>query len=281
MAEEQASYGYETDEVAVSPFVFGLNAGKTFLKKFEWMPNGGERGAEMEALEIIFNINGKEKSYRQFPVKEAFVKGSTTGEKTSDPKAPEFIEAVKDFNAIMTHVAHAFMPDDVYRKGMARPFADFKEFCTVFKSLLPRNTPEIPLDIFMQWQWQPSKDQNRTFLEIPKKMKYGKWLCPAQAGKWKEVIQEGAGDNVQDALFYYDEGAGIKMGEDGITKYYNKIHPFKKNGWFMKQPFAKMQGTSSTTNNNTGGNSSGNSGSNTPAPESAAQNTSTAPVSTW
>lgn len=236
MADEQVvNYGYETDEVVASPFNFGLNPGKTFLTKFEWTPSGGKDGAEMEALDIVFNINGKDKNYRLFPVKQAFGKN---GEIITDPKAPEFIEAFKVFNAIITHIAHAFISDEAYKTGLSRQRDSFKQFCEIVKNLLPKNTPSIALDIFMQWQYRPSSGQTRTFLEIPKNMKQGKWLCPAQPGKWKEVREENPADNSQEALIYYDENEGTKLGEDGKTVYYNKIHPIKKNGWFMKSPYA-------------------------------------------
>ena len=52
-----AGYGYQTDEVKISPFNFGGNFGVTNLIKFEWIPNGGASGAEQEALDVTFVIN--------------------------------------------------------------------------------------------------------------------------------------------------------------------------------------------------------------------------------
>jgi len=216
MAEQTQMYGYESDEVVVSAFNFGLNPGKVFLIKFEWIPNGGQDGAEQEALDIVFNINGKDKSYRKFPIIKAFGKNN---EEITDPSAPEFKEAVKDFNAIITHIAHAFVDNDTYKAGMSRPITSFKHFCETVKSLLPRDTPTRPLDIFMQYQWNISRGQTRTFLEIPTKMKNGAWLKPAQSGNWEEHRLDNPKDNDK-ALWYTNE-----KGEE---------HPIWRNGWFMK-----------------------------------------------
>jgi hypothetical protein len=236
------SYGFAEDEVKVSPFNFGLNAGKTFLKKFEWIPNGGKNGAEQEALDIIFEINGTERSYRQFPVTKAFDKNNN---EITDPKAPEFKEAFTDFNAKITHILHQFVELDVIKSSFARPIKSFKEFCGIANSILPKDYATQPLDIFLQYGWNIKEGASRTYLEIPNKMKYGKWLCPAQAGTWKEVKLENPQDSDREALYYVNEN-GVK-------------HPFTKNGWFMNSNFAKMQsnGSSSNDSDNTGTDTAG------------------------
>lgn len=217
-------YGYASDEVKVSPFSFGLNAGAARLTKFEWIPNGGKDGAEQEALDIVFTINGTDRSYRMFPVVKAFGKNN---EEITDPNAAEFKEAIVDFNARVTHILHAYIDSDSIKAGFSRPIANFKEFCQVAMSMLPKGYSEVPLDIFMQFQWQLKDGQERTYLEIPNKMKYGAWLKPAQPGTWTEHKVPNPGENVREALFYTNE-----KGEK---------HPFIKNGWFMNSNFANQQ----------------------------------------
>lgn len=234
MADAQATggYGYQDDDVKVSPFSFGLNAGNCFLTKFEWIPNGGQGGVEQEALDIVFTINGTAKNYRKFPVTQGFDKNN---QPVTDPNSAEFKEALSDFNATITHILHCFVDKDVVKAAFNRPISSFKEFCTIARTILPQNTPSIPLDIFMQYQWQPSKDKNVTYLEIPKKMKYGKWLCKAMAGKWTAVKKENPDDNDKEALYYTNE-QGVK-------------HLFVKNGWFMNSPFAHQKRDSNTSSN--------------------------------
>lgn len=221
--QQAGGYGYASDEVKQSPFVFGLNAGVTKLTKFEWIGNGGANGAEQEALDIVFNINGTDKSYRMFPVVKAFGKNN---EEITDPNAPEFKEALIDFNARVTHILHAFLDSESIKAGFSRPISSFKEFCQIAMSLLPKDYKEYSLDIFLQYGWNLG-DKERTYLEIPTKMKYGRWLCPAQPGQWKENKVVDATDTVRKALFYTNDA-----GEE---------HPFMKNGWFMNSNFAHQQ----------------------------------------
>jgi hypothetical protein len=222
-----ASYGYASDEVKVSPFNFGLNAGVTKLTKFEWIPNAGKDGAEQEALDIVFNINGTDKNYRMFPVVKAFGKNQ---EEITDPAAPEMQDAIIDFNARVTHILHAFLDSEAIKAGLARPIANFKEFCEICMGLLPKNYSEIVLDVFLQYQWQIGSNNDRTYLELPKKMKYGRWLIPAVApvgGAWIKHAVENPTDDVKKALYYTDaEG---------------NEHPFFRNGWFMSNAFANQQ----------------------------------------
>lgn len=236
-ADEGAGYGYGEDtDAKVSPFNFGLNSGVCFLKKFEWIPNGGKEGAEQEALEIIFEINGTERSYRQFPVTQAFGKNQ---EVITDPNAKEFKEAMSEFNARITHILHAFVEDAVIRQALARRISNFKEYCSIVRSLLPQTTPTIPLDIFMQYQWSLKGDQNITYLDISSKRKHGAFIVKhvkPVGGAWKEVRVENAQDSVQDALTYVD-GAGNK-------------HPFQRTGWFMNSNFAIQQKTNNSSSNN-------------------------------
>lgn len=227
MSEQQnvntGGYGYASDEQKVSPFNFGLNAGNTKLTKFEWIPNGGKDGAEQEALDIVFNINGTDKNYRMFPVVKAFGKNN---EEITDPNAPEFKEALIDFNARVTHILHAFLDSETIKAGFAKPIANFKEFCQTAMAMLPKDYSEQPLDIFLQFQWSLG-DKERTYLEIPNKMKYGAWLKAAVPGIWTKHTVENPSDDVRKALWYTNE-----KGEE---------HPFFKNGWFMNSNFANQQ----------------------------------------
>lgn len=226
MAEQNTApvtYGYADDSVKVSPFVFGLNAGVTNLIKYEWIHNGGKDGAEQEALDVVFKINGADKSYRMFPVVKAFDKNNA---ETTDPNHEAFKEAVTDFNARITHILHAFISSEDIKTGLSRPISSFKDFAQITMGLLPKNYKELPLDIFLQYQWAIDEGQDRTFLDIPKKMKYGAWLKPARPGKWVEKRIENPADSVREALWYENE-----KGEK---------HDFTKTGWFMNSNFAKQ-----------------------------------------
>ena len=97
--------------------------------------------------------------------------------------------------------------------------------------MLPKDYDKIKLDIFFQYQWQIKGDAKKTYLELPKKMAYGKWLMPAQApsegSEWKEIRHNDPASSTPIALKYVD-------GE-------NNIHPFVRGGWFMLSAFSKEQ----------------------------------------
>lgn len=230
---EVAGYGYIDDEEQVgggSNLSFGLNAGTCFMTKFEGINNAGKDGAEGIALEIIFTINGTPKSYRLFPVTKAFIDKKDGGGETEDPRHPAMKEAFKDFNAIMTHILHCFVPREDIVTAFGVPISSFQQYCNIAKGLLPTNYAQIPLDIFLEYQWQVNGENTITFLQIPKKMKHGKWLCkaiPPVDGEWTEIRKEDPKDNDNTALIYKD-GA-------------NNVHPITRNGWYVKSNFANQQ----------------------------------------
>ena len=84
----------------------------------------------------------------------------------------------------------------------------------------------------MQYQWQLKEGQERTYLDIPAKKKYGRWLVPAQPGEWTKNVAENISEDTRKALWYTNQD-----GEE---------HPFFRNGWFMNSNFANQQRSGST-----------------------------------
>lgn len=230
------AYGYEDDNVSAksSSLVFGLNAGAARLVKLEWINNGGAAGAEQEALDIQFAIEGQERllSYRQFPIKKAF---DDKGGEITDSKDPIFIEAQKTINQCITHIMHCFIGTEILKIAFQQPVESFKEYCKILSSLLPKDYDKIRLDIFMQYQWQIKNEAKQTYLELPKKMNQGKWICRevVPVGKWKEVRATDCDDKMPMALKYVDDA--------------NNIHPFIKGGYFVNHPWANQQKDESVT----------------------------------
>lgn len=214
-------YGYEDDSQGQGGgLIFGLNAGNCFMTKFEFNPNGGKEGAAQEALDIMFNVDGRDISFRQFPVTKAF--DGDNGE-VDDARHPAMVQARKDFNAMMTHILSTFVSKDNIKQAFTQPISSFEQFCNVAANLLPRNYASIKLDVFAQWQWNITGDNEKTYLRLPNKMKHGKWLCqhvPPAGGEWKE-------DKLNGGLHYVDEQG-------------NK-HPFARTKWFMESNFAHQQ----------------------------------------
>jgi len=242
MAENNTGYGYASDENSSLNVQFGLNPAAATLVKFEWINNGGKDGAEAEALDMQFAIVGSDRivSYRKFRVTKAYGKNQ---EEITDPKNPIFQKELKDFNASVVHVLRCFRTEEEIKMALSGPIANFKDFCKILMNLLPKGYDQIPLDIFFQWQWQIKGENNKTFLELPKKMSYGKWVCKAvaaQAGlepvvegeepkipEWRMVKHNNPDTSTPVALKFVDDAGNI--------------HPFVRNGWFMLSNFAAQQ----------------------------------------
>lgn len=236
-------YGYQDDNVeqSGSGLKFGLNQNVKMVE-FKYNPNCGKDGVEMEGLDIAFQVGEKTMRYRQFPVTKVFDKQ----QEITDPNHPLMKAAYNDFNAIITHIMKCFVSEEVYRAALSRPINTFKDFCLTLQSILPVNYKEVDLDLFAHYQWTIKGENTQTFLEIPKKLKHGKFLCasvPSESG-WQVVSIENPADSLQLALSYKNNEG--------------QLHPFTRTGWFMKSNFANkqveqntnsLQGTTSTDSN--------------------------------
>lgn len=221
---EEIGYGYTENEgeQKSGQYHFGLNQGKARLMKFEFTPNGGKDGAPQEAIDIVINVGGRDISYKQFPVTKVYYKNQVI-ENTHPEFKTELKKAVDNFSGVCTHIIKCFVKPEIIAAAMSRKTANFQDYVSIYQNLLPKGFQDVPLDIFMQWQWQISGTNNRTFLEIPRKIIHGKFLVPAvkPVGKWSELISD------EQELSYVDD-AGNK-------------HPFERNKWFMTNNFAKQQ----------------------------------------
>lgn len=235
---ENAIYGFADDtETSGSSFRFGLNQGVCKLVKFEWTSHGGSGGTEQEALDIVFEIDGREKGYRQFPITRAY---DQDGNEVTSPSHPAMQQAAKQFNQRIVHILSCFASRENIQAALNVPISGFKQFCEICQSLLPADYATKPLDCFMQYQWQVSEGQNRTFLEFPKNLKHGKWLCAATTDSWTEKRAANPTDKMSRALEYTNS--------DGVS------HPFTRTGWFMNSPFANQyvdENAESETEDNT------------------------------
>jgi len=228
----QAGYGYSEHVPGEASIVFGLNAGNVRLTKFAWTANGGKDGAEMEAMDIMFTVKGKERGYKKFPIKKAFAKdpSNPTGPniEITDPNHPAIATAKQELSSVMVHILGCFVPKAEIQAALSVQIQNFKHFCSILQDLLPNNFDQVALDGFGVWQWQIGGEAKNTFLEFPKNMKHGRWLGKAidPISKW-EKQQNPAASLSEVALRYVDA--------DG-----NK-HPFTRNGWFMESNFATQQ----------------------------------------
>ncbi len=221
MAEE-IGYGYNDDNPSIGGLSFGLNSGNTRMTKFEFNPNGGKDGTEADCLDIVFTVDTKEIFYRIFPIKRIY---SSKGQQITDKTDPEYpaalSKAIKEFNGNITHILSAFISKDALKQLFNVPIKDFKQFIEVAKSGLPPDFDKVILDIFGQYQYTISGDNDKTFVRLPTKVKHGKWICRhiAPVGEWKKSTANG--------LKYIDDE--------------NNVHPFERTSWFMSSNYANQQ----------------------------------------
>jgi len=230
-APAQAGYGYSEHVAKESSFVFGLNAGNVRLTKFEHTMNGGKEGAEMEAMDIMFTIDGVERGYRRFPISRAYTTDTATKQQVevTDPTHPAIAAEKQLLSQVLTHIVGCFVEKaDIQTALNANTIQSFKHFCTILKMLLPADFATKPLDGFGVWQWQIGGEAKNTYLEFPKNMKHGRWLQASivPVGKWEKQLNPAA--SLSEVALRYVDADGNK-------------HPFTRNGWFMTSNFAIQQ----------------------------------------
>lgn len=225
---------------------FGLNE-NVHITSIMYNPNGSNNPANpVECCDINVDVNGRELRRRIFDVKRVFGK---KGEELSpvDPEfATRYAENMKQNMAAITHAVKSLgVTDDQIKALFAKPARDFGDWVQKMISLLPNDYAQRPVDVFLEYQWNISPDQTRTFLEVPKNMKGGAFLVPhvEHATPWKEetswTSETGA---FVEGLRYVDESG--------------QVHPFKRSKNYMESKKAIQQtdedtvGTGQTALNN-------------------------------
>lgn len=210
---------------------FGLNQ-NCFFTKFEFNPNAGANGASMDAVDFSIKIEEKEFMKRIFDVDSNRSIYGTNGQ-LLNPGDPGFDEAVekarKQVSAVVIHAVKSLgVTQNQINAAFVNPVNSFREWAIKLISLLPGDYTKRPVDVFLQYQWKISEGQNKTYLEIPKNLKDGKFLCPAIPGVFKEVRNTSG-------LYYYNE-------KDNLP------HLFTRSSSYLSSNKAVRQTTEEETN---------------------------------
>jgi hypothetical protein len=96
------------------------------------------------------------------------------------------ISAFNEFNSKITQIMKCYVTEEVLKRELTAA-NNFKSFCQILSSTLPKEFAEIPVDVFCQYQWQPKTDGETKYLEIPKNVKQGKVFAAAEEGNFKPV----------------------------------------------------------------------------------------------
>ena len=257
--QTEAMYGFSDDSVKLSTYHFGGNFGKTFITKFEFTNMAGKKvndiPTEGEALDITLNINGTERNLRIYPVTKAYDSDNNNAE-IVDPTHPVFKTAVNEVNQICIQIMKCFVSENDLKAALQRRINSFKEFVGILMSMLPKNYNTIALDIFIQYQFAIKGDNQMTYLEIPKKTKYGCFICKAVPAtkEWTEI-------KTSKELYYVDATKQELENNPSLANTANRHPHFSRSEWFVNSNFANQQrlngnasevlNTATATNTNT------------------------------
>jgi hypothetical protein len=205
---------------------FGGNFGVATLAKFAYNANVAKEGQPArEAIEIEVKIG--DRSYKEWlnPVDRVVDKNNA---EITDKASAEYIAGfnalIVQQNATVTHYLKAVgVTEDALRASFATPPVSFADYAQRVCALLPIGYNNKPLDLFLEYQWNFGKKQDgslqdKTYPTLPKNMKGGYFIVPAQPGVWIEKKDEMG--NLEDGKLVYINSNGQK-------------HPFERDANFM------------------------------------------------
>lgn len=200
---------------------FGGNFGVAFLTKFAYNANVAKEGQPArEAIEIEVTVG--DRSYREWlnPVDRVVDKNNVEiTDKTSAEYINGFNTLIIQQNATVTHYLKAVgVTEEAMKAAFATPPTSFADYATRICTLLPIGYDKKPLDLFLEYQWNFGKKQDgslndKTYPTLPKNMKGGYFIIPAQPGVWIEKRE--------------DDGRLIYLNSNG------QKHPFERDANFM------------------------------------------------
>lgn len=216
---------------------FGLNP-SVFVTTFGYNGNAGKEGAEGEAFDLRIKVGDREQSRRIFKPSKVWGKD---GAEIKDTSSAEYTEGINEdyeiLEGVIMNVLNALGVSDQQVKDIfsKAKVTDFQQAIKTYASLLPNNFESIPVDLFMEYEWEIRPNQERTYPIIPKNLKGGPFLCAhvaPQGGSFKEV-REG------DGTLKYVDGAGNE-------------HPFTRDATFMESKKGYQQGDTNNTPSGSG-----------------------------
>lgn len=210
---------------------FGLNSG--FLTKIEYNGMSGKDNTEGDSVDIHFTVGEKEFRRRIYDVTRVYVGDA---EITDTEDAAYIKQYNADISQAMAVVIHAIKAVGVTQaqieKALIQPPADFASWAKIVTSLVPLNFDKIPVDGFLEYQWEIKGDATMTFLQLPKNMKGGRFFAPGEPGVWTEEFAW-AETNEETGAITEHKGLRYVQGD--------KVHPLTKSEFFMESPKAIQQ----------------------------------------
>jgi len=229
MSEENL-YGYHSDEAedlgTKEVAQFGGNFGNCYLTGFEYKDQSKEDEEERMALEVTVKRGDRDYKLWFGEITQSYHKGNKV-----HPGDEGFKEAAKkdakQANATIIHILKALgVSDEQLKNALGKGFSSFDGFVKALLPLVPTGYEEKPLDVFFEYEFslgtnKDGEQNDKTYPRLPKNMKGGYFIVPAQPGTWEEKRTDEGG------LYYENENG--------------QAHPFRRSPNFMESNKAVQQ----------------------------------------
>lgn len=184
---------------------FGLNSGK--LTKFAYTEESG-KDKNGKAIEIEITVGEKVLKTWINEINKIYGRnGSELTDTESEEYKKNYIATVNQIRGLVTHYLKIFYTDEeikakIKANGINNLIDYFKFAATGVNNGLVTKGNDV--DVFLQYQWNIASGQDKTFLELPKNMKDGAFICKTlkPVGEWKEVRND-------EGLHYEDNNGNI------------------------------------------------------------------------
>lgn len=204
--EVKNAWGYQNDNdeklKSKQGGKFGLNS--AFITKFEFNPNAGKDESAAEAIDITVAIGDKEYRARIYDITGDLYKGDNKIS-PGEPGYNELYNAEKSQReAVLVHATKALgATEEQIRAALQNGnVVDFKSWAIAMTGIKGADFATRPIDAFLEYQWNIQDGNERTYLQLAKNMKGGRFLSPAIAAVgtegWIEV-RDAKGMRYEDA----------------------------------------------------------------------------------
>lgn len=184
---------------------------------------------KVEALKIVYTVGETEVNQTFFRPK-----GIYKGKVLIDSSDTAISQMTKSniIDVVMTIVEAVSNKENAikaYGANIAgKSISTFKGVCEALVKCFPSNTAQIGIDLFLEYQKAIGTNAAKTYLQVPQGISNGLFVCKHVDGQFKEIRKSNPADADKSALVYTNTDT-------------NELHPFTRNGWFVKSNYARQQ----------------------------------------